>query len=288
MSSHFLVCPSDQDLIRQLGNRSLVPRLNRPDDISKVVDTINTYGAHLHCLLIETNVPLSTIVFKQEWQNLPIALYTSGMGRFPQFVKQLPVLRQLNIRIYLPIESAENYTSIRIISSLGIETAVVFQEEGMNWESLSDLVSYAYFARAPHAPIAPFDYLVTRYHRNQRTDFNSVYFDDPRTYLHLDSKGKVALTKAHLLSGKFIAQSIDELGDIDQNNDYINHLESWRDFFLKPDGCAYCSGWRVCLGKFSNFKNRNKACMKFFSDFMDSIELKQSLNNKGNKQIWQP
>lgn len=288
MITRFLVCPFDEDLMSILGSRSLVPRLTSLDDIPRAVEAVGRSGAHLHCLLVKTQAPLTALTFKEEWMDIPIALYVSSLGRFPQFVKQLPLLRQLNLRVYLPTDSKENYSSVRIISSLGIETAVIFREEGLDWKLISDLMSYAYFARAPHAPIAPFDYMAARYHRHQRNDFSSVYFDDPRTYLHLDEKGQVALTSADLLAGKYIAQSIDDLGDIDQNDDYVNHLESWRVFFLQKDGCAYCPGWRVCLGKFSHITNGDTGCKQFFSELMDSVELKQSIKNNSSKQIWQP
>jgi hypothetical protein len=287
MISHFLVCPMADSLINELRGESVVIRLTNLDDLPSTVDAVKRSDAHLHCLMVKASAPLSALSFKEEWKDIPIALYVSSMGNFPEFIKQLPILRQLTIRIYLPTHPQENNTAIRIISSLGIDTAIVFHNDGLDWEQLSDLMAYAYFAQAPHASIAPFDYMTTRYHRNQRNDFNAVYFDDPRTYLHLDKKGRVALTRAHLLAEKFIAQSMEQLGDIEQNEDYIDYLESWRSFFLQTDGCAYCPGWRLCLGKFSHTSPYDTGCKDFFTEFMNLVEQKQSMKNK-IKQLWQP
>lgn len=288
MKSHFLVVPPDKDLISKLDSQSLVPVIDSTEDIVLATEMVDHYNAHLHCLIICTRIPLTALDYKEEWRNIPIALFTPSMGRFSKMVKHLPVLRQLNIRIYLPTATKENYADIRILSSLGIETAVVFQKDGLAWDLLIDLMSYAYFARATHAPIAPFDYMAARFHSHQRNDYSAVYFDDPRTYLHLNRDGRIALTRADLLAGRFITQDLDELETIEQNEAYQNYLEAWRAFFLQPDGCAYCPGWRVCLGKYSHTNNRENGCQKFISEFLDALEMKQSLQEKNTINIWQP
>lgn len=287
MNPRFLVCPHDEHLISTLGGRSLAPKITSLEEIPEVVDAVFRAGAHLHCLIIEIPLPLTTITFKEEWKDIPIALFVRSMGKLSLFIKQLPVVRKLNIRIYLPTAPEENCTDVRVLSSLGVETALVFSDKNVDWDLLSDVMSYAYFARAPHEPIAPFDYIQRRYNKHHQNDFSAVYFNDPHTYLHLNETGQVALTKEHLASGKFIAESIEELGDVESNQDYIEYTESWRKFFLDKDGCAYCPGWRVCLGKFSNDDKNNPGCRDFFCEMMDSIEHKSTLT-KEVAETWQP
>ncbi|MCK5506246.1 MAG: hypothetical protein KAJ10_13860 [Thermodesulfovibrionia bacterium] len=288
MKSRFLVCPFNEELINSLRGESLVININTFDEISAVVDIVKQSQAHLHCLKINTNVPVSSIPFHKDWMNIPIALYASRLGRFSDFGRRIPVIRQLNLRIYLPSNDKEAYTGIRILSSLGIEAAITMTEGDVNWELLSDLMSYAYFGLIPHAPIAPFGYIATNYNPQNRTDFGAVYFDDQHQYLHLDVKGRVALSQRDLDEGNFIAQKIHDIGDLAQNDKYGIRLNSWRDFFLKTDGCAYCQGWRVCLGKFSDASGNGNNCRIFFAELLDSVQQHQSLQKGKEKVTWQP
>jgi len=287
VNDHFLVCPFNDTILSQLTGRSLVVRIDTPEKIPDVVQASERFGFHLHCVLVKTSEPLSEITMQSAWRGIPIALFTPEMGPFPKFISQLPVLRSLNIRIYLSTDKKENYTSIRILSSLNIETAVVFDEEGLNWDLMGDLMTYAFFGLVHHASIAPFHYAAERYDRQRRTDFSSVYFNDPQKYLHLSLKGSVALTKEEERAGNFITGDINEIDNIENYSDYQSRLEKWRDFFLEPNGCAFCQGWRVCLGKFSSRVASDAGCKKFFPEFMDAIEQYLSLRNSG-QGVWQP
>jgi hypothetical protein len=287
MSSHFLVCPFNENLLSKLHGKSVVIRINGIEKISAAVDTVTKHQAHLHCLLLETQAPVAAIPFQENWRDIPIALYASSLGRFPDFVRQVPTLRQLNLRVYLPLDNEENYASLRILSSLKIESAVHFRGKNIKWELITDLMTYALFGPIPHAPIAPFNYIASHYDRQRRNDYGAVYFEDPYTYLHLDENGHLALSQADLTAGKFIAQDIDEVGDINDSEEFRERVEGWRNFFLKPDGCAYCQGWRVCLGKYSDTMKGNPGCMEFFAELMESLEKYQAIK-KREKIIWQP
>ena len=290
MSSPFFLCPFDEPLIHRLQGKSIVPSIKSIEDVSRVVDTVAQAGAHLHCLRILTKAPLSTLPFREEWKHVPIALYTSGLGRFSQFINRLPVLRQLNIRVYLSTDSDENYTNIRILSSLGIETAAAFNLKKIDWERLNDLMSYAFFAQAPHAPIDPFHYVSSRYDKNRRTDFGAVYFDDPRTYLHLDKEGRVALSSEDLEAGRFLFEHIEMIEQIEKHEKYQQGLNRWREVFLHGFGCASCPGWRICLGKFSRTPLTGQGCREFFTEMMDQVEKHQEIIRQRTKEKirWQP
>lgn len=290
MSSHFLVCPFDEPLIHRLGGKSIVPAIKNIEDIPKVIDTLAQAGANLHCLRIFTKAPLSTLPFREEWKHIPIALYTSGLGRFPEFISRLPILRQLNLRVYLSTESDENYTNLRILSSLGIETATAFNLKKIDWERLIDLMSYAFFAQGPHATIDPFHYVSTHYDKNRRSDFGAVYFDDPRTYLHLDKEGRVALSSEDMEAGHFLFENIELIGEIENHKKYQQGLNQWRDVFLNGFGCASCPGWRICLGKFSRTPLEGQGCRDFFTEMMDKVEKYQEIIRQRTEEKirWQP
>jgi hypothetical protein len=65
------------------------------------------------------------------------------------------------------------------------------------------------------------------------------------------------------------------LDEVKENPEYHNRLEAWRDFFLKSNGCAYCAGWRICLGKFAGKENRTSGCKKFFIELLEAADYYQ-------------
>ncbi|MBF0345852.1 MAG: hypothetical protein HQL06_16690 [Nitrospirae bacterium] len=273
---HILVCPFQEELISQLNGKDLVIRLNDIYNIERVANIVNNRN-NLHCALVNTKYSLASISFKDNWQNIPIALYVSDMGSFLEMLTKITILRQLNIRIYLSENLEHVYTNIMLLSSLGIYTGLAFDQKNSDWESINNLMHYAIYGKSKHAPIEPFHYIASNYRINKPTDFGSVYFDDPRKYLHVSEAGNVALSNKELQSKVFVSNSLNNLENIENSQDYVERINAWRDFFIKPDGCAYCQGWRICLGKFSDRPNsQKKDCEKFFVDLMEASEYFQS------------
>jgi hypothetical protein len=241
----------------------------------------------MHCLIVTSRVPVADMDFHQEHGGLPIALFAPKLGRFRNLAPKLQLLKQLNIRIYLPIDCEENFSSLRILSSLGVASTAVFTDGNNDWERVSDLMTYALMGRVPRAPIDPFNYLAERYSANLRNDFSAVYFNDPNQYIHLDQQGQIALSTQELVDRQFITADIKDLDSLSENDAYRNRQEVWRRFFLQTDGCAYCEAWRICLGKFSEYRVENEGCADFFKEFLAAIELYQSLKIR-KAELWQP
>jgi hypothetical protein len=277
----------DHDILQSLRGRALVIQVDDPIILPHAAHYIEHAHHHIHCLRIISEEPLSSFELPEALQHVPIALHAPRLGRFRDFVSRLPFLRSLNIRIYLPNEPEENYTSLRIMSSLGIQSAISFGSKNVDWERLSDLMTYSLLGLVPHAPIEPFNYIAEHYESSKRTDFGSVYFNDPLRFLHIDREGRVGLSRDDLEAGRFIPQSLDELDDIENSDENETSLESWRDVFLRADGCASCQGWRVCLGKFDGAGGNDRGCESFFSELMEITEQYQSLQGK-KKSVWQP
>ena len=209
------------------------------------------------------------------------------LGRFREVVRQLALLKQLNIRIYLPLSAPAGSAGIRILSSLGVSTAVDFGDAKPDWDQAGDLLAYALFGLRPHAPIEPFQFLISQYDQHQETDFGAVYFDEPAKYPHVNSDGRIALGRREMAKGLFFAESIDEADSLLSEAAERKKHERREKFFLMNDGCAYCQGWRVCLGTFAHTRNGANGCARFFSEVMDSIERFRSLRER-KTELWQP
>ena len=75
-SQHFLVCPLNEDLLARLKNRSLVVKISRHERVPDVLAAANKFMFHLHCLMLETDVPLTSIDFQENWKDVPLGVYT--------------------------------------------------------------------------------------------------------------------------------------------------------------------------------------------------------------------
>jgi len=288
MTEHFIVCPNKQTIINSLGGKSIVPVVTCLDDIPEVLEYVKEAEAHLHCVIVRSAVPLSLQNFSKELKGVPIALFVESAGNMSEVIVQTGLLKELNIRIYLPMDTEYNFSVIRILSSLGIETGTSF-DATVDWEKLADLMSYAFYGQVQHAPIAPFNYLAERYNNMNRNDYSAVYFEDPMTYLHMDDNAHVALTSKDLTSGNYLAESIYDIDDLNEMGGYQDKVNEWRRFFLKSDGCAYCPSWRICLGKYegSYTDEVEYGCRDFFDEFYTAIE-KQDSTQTSAVQKWQP
>ncbi len=286
MNNVFLVCPDNEQLINSLSGYSLVPVITRVGRIASLQRLANKANTHLHCVIIHSIRPLSSIIFNDEWRSIPIALFVPGIGNISSLMNQVEIMKNQNLRVYLSANKDENLTAARILSSLGVETAIVFDQSPVNWNLLRDLAAYAIYNITAHADIAPFGYLKERYNPVKQINFESLYFNDPEFYLHLDDAGRVALTREEYDRGEFISRDVSELATIRDNIKYLRAIEKWREHFLSFDKCACCPAWKICMGSFQ-VDEEDYNCRDFFLEIMDAIETMLSRTVE-KKIVWQP
>jgi hypothetical protein len=186
-------------------------------------------------------------------------------------------LAGLDLRLFLP-GTSENLLALRLAASLGVPGGVELVE-AVDWTALSDLATYALLGLVPHAPISPFAEIADRYVATGRTDFGHVYLDDPTRYLHLDAEGRVALGAADLAAGRFVAERPEDLA-LQDHPAYRERVEGWRTLFLEPDGCAWCPGFRICLGR---LRGLGEGCAAFCEDLMDVVERHQDRRKRASR-----
>lgn len=287
MSLLIPVCTPHQKLLERLRGRRLVLRIKSLGLINEAVVLSQQCGVQVHCLIVAGSAPLEDCDFAQEHRGIPVALFAPNLGRFRDLAPKLRILRDLNIRIYLPLDREENFGGLRILSSLGVPSAAVFHNGCIDWEKAADLMTYALLGRFRHAPIEPFQYLAEHYSGSQRDDFSAVYFNDATRYVHIDEEGHIALSSQDLEDQRFISAQLKDLDSLIENDEYRERVEIWRRFFLQAEGCAYCEAWRICLGKFNEFRDANDGCSAFFKEFLEVIEQYQILKTR-KMQPWQP
>ncbi|NTW32213.1 MAG: hypothetical protein HGB12_06260 [Bacteroidetes bacterium] len=286
---HIIVCQFDENLLGRLHKKRLVVNTSADANIPHICQFVNNNQNNLHCIVIHQNNTLASTPFHENWRGIPIAVFADQMGSFKEIMQKMRLIRDLNIRIFLNTDFKENFTNIHILASLGIDCGVFFGENNLDWEALNDLMTYSVYSKAHHATIEPFHFIINNYNPTRTTDFSSVYFNNPYTYLHIDSEENIAITKNDLIEGKYIASGINLIPDISENEKYKEALHSWQEFFLQENGCAFCQAWRVCMGKFSTSIKDNPGCSKFFVDMMEAADYFLSVQHKNKrKELWQP
>lgn len=282
MTSPILVVPPAEHILCRLQQYALVIRLNDERDIDSALKLVSGCRLNLHGLWVETSTPLGAIELRESWAGAGIALHVPSAGSYREVRHQLPLLRRLGLRVYLPATTEDNVLAARILASLSVPTAVVLKGSGVLWEPLAGLTAYALLGSAPRETIEPFHYIASSYRADRPVDYSAVYFDDPRVFRHIDEDGRIALTTGDARRKRFVADSIDMLSDLEQSQRFIERAEAWQSGFTRrPDVCASCEAWRVCLGKFAADALRDSGCRKYFVGMIDVVERSQTQVNRG-------
>jgi hypothetical protein len=271
--SHVLVCDLDEKLISRFQHRNIVVRVGSPDLVTKAVRVVQEHN-NLYTCWLNSNASLSSldITELEKSSNVPLYIEIAGLGNFRESIEHVRLLRNLDALVMLPEDAPGTYRDLKILSSLFVPCGIIFRNQCPDWESLADSISYYYYNKVPHAPIQPFHFVISNYSPQKRIDFNSVYFDNPSRFLHIDIHGHIALSKTGLEKGELISIDLEDLDNVINSPSFTQRADAWREFFLKPDGCAYCPNWRICLGKFAGSTDKESGCMIFFSELMDAAE----------------
>lgn len=290
MTDHFIVCHYNSCHLTGLRNKSAVFNIDTMSDLEEVKNAARTNNIHIHCIRFKSKKALSEIIFRKEWSGIPIAMEAPALGRVSIFLRMAQIIKNLNIRFYFSTDSKSCYQDVRILSSLGYHCAVIINGSSVNWEELTDLMTYALLNRIEHQEIHPFDYVVRYYHPQNRTDYNAVYFNDAARYIYLSDEGVLSLSPDSKDSDCKISEDLKSIDNISETQVYKDYSYRWHKFFLKPTECASCSGWRICLGKYEAYIKQNPGCKLFFSEFLDSVEIRLKNKETDNKEkpIWQP
>ena len=222
------------------------------------------------------------------WNEFPLALYVQEIGPLREVLANVRLLRQMNARLYLPLDRDENYAYARILCSLGVAITVVEGVTCPDWDALLDLATYAILGRVAHALLDPFTVMANQYNPSEPLNVSSVYFNNPARYLHLSQDGKVAFDEEDLQAGRYVLDSVDQLDTLPECPAYERRLSAWRGVFLRFEGCSICPAWRVCLGRMSKYAPDLHGCREYSTELLEILDQQFQRKTQRRKQIWQP
>jgi len=283
---HTLVLNFDEKLISKFKGENIIITSDSFNLLNRTYDVVNKENK-LQNVTVYFQGALTSIKFLENWKKIPLAVYVNSVGSYRMLFHMLPVIRPMNLKIFLPASNRQSLIDCQTLSSLGIYTGIYFNKKEIDWDKIRELGMYAMFSKTQHAPIEPFQHISTRYKPEEPLDFNAVYYNDPKRYLHLNSEGKVALTYHHLLEGKFALDAYEKISTLKDNEDYNKYITAHQRHFLEKTVCASCPAWRVCMGKFENMIDEEKSCQQFMLEVMDGAEVHQEQHKRKPEKVWQ-
>ena len=161
-------------------------------------------------------------------------------------------------------DHSNTYRDLLILSSLKVHCGIKFGPRPPDWEALTDLATYFVYGKSEHAPIQPFQYVVSNYAPDRYVNINHVYFNDPSRFIHIGKNETLAVSEKELAEGNILAQGLDQLESLPNRPEYQERLQEWRKHFLDSSTCSSCPAWRLCLGNFDSHISPEMSCRDFF------------------------
>jgi hypothetical protein len=265
--------PFDGTLIARLSDRVLVVRVDDPSDVVTAVECVRSSTNRLSMVILDSSVPLEDVPFDESWDGIRLAVFAPKMGEFRNLVRRLSPIREIKPTIYLSAGDPENLTALRILSSVNVRCAAVLGgDDPVDWDGLTDLMTYALAGSVAHGPIEPFSTISGRYRSNGWIEWGPVFFDDPGDFFHLDPDGRIALSRRELLDKDFIEQDIERLDEVIGSAAYRERVDIRGRLFLGYHPCSRCPGWRVCMGRFDRNGTDKTKCAAFAAEMIALLD----------------
>ncbi|MDD5655980.1 MAG: hypothetical protein PHF00_01840 [Elusimicrobia bacterium] len=231
-----LVCPPDEGLLGSLAGQQLIVRLDAPVDLVRSASMARVRNT-LRALWMELDVPLYSLSLPEGVELLPLSLHVREMGPLH---RSLPLIRSLKasaVRIFLPSQCARSYSDCRILSSLGVRSGIWMRPGQVDWDRLDDLMHYAVYGKAPHAPIEPFETMMSE---EPFLAPDIAFFEDPTRYLHVAADGRVALSRNDLEEGVFVG-TVGSVGAVAGHPRFLARVRSKTERSSPPETNAKCA-----------------------------------------------
>lgn len=286
MSEQFLICPFDGKLPPGIRRQALVLNVRNPEHVMVAWDVAQQDGNRIHLIRLLVSDTIADMDFPSEWQGIPLAIETPGIGTFRLLIAKLADIRRLNVRFCLSLDRPETCRDAQLLASLGLATSVTFGSQEPDWDALANLMVYALLGPAAHAPVGPFDFFLDHYGQESCLSAASADFNDPSRYLHMNSSGDIAFSDEELLNGCYINGNLENLGDVMEHPDYRLRLTRWRDVFVEMNECTTCSGWSVCMGCVRAITPDKSRCRRFHEELLDTLHQAYGYKREGRRQ-WQ-
>ena len=275
--SHIIIIEHSKEMMDTLRGENIIVKTDDPQNVKYIYDG---YRRNNHVHAIWVYVPMLSLAYlpiDNEWMGIPIIAWIFNLGDLNIIFHKINILKELSIRIFLPISSKENFVGLKILSSLGIEVGFNYKDcENIDGEKLLDLASYFYMSPYPHASIEPFDYIWRNLNAEQNLNIDTVYFSNPKRYIFMDDTYNVAFSEQELKNKQYIS-NIEDFKKYEYKAEYEYKLKYYYNHFDKLDACSKCPNFKICS---RNFRKKLQDCENVISEIYEYAELRSQIEHK--------
>jgi hypothetical protein len=274
LENYTFVCPSNRDLLDKINFTKIIIRINNIHELKSICNEF-TYSNFNILVKVDHIKMIELKDFKTK--NITIHSHTIEY-------EELDLSNQ--IRIFLSPDLEENYSQIRRLISYGIQSGIILSGEyNVLWLSMLELFKFYKENSKFRMIIEPFHSILS--FKNRRfTNYNSLYYNDPDQFLHIDKYGNIAFTMDELSMGNIFANIKDPISFILKKIE--QQKENYHSHFIQRHGCVSCLGWPICKGTFKG-EEVNVDCKIFFSSLIEYtnflVSKKENIENAKNNYI---
>lgn len=261
-----------QALTERLSGYSLIPRVENLCNIDEIVTEVQKNN-QLFCIWVDCSLmSISDLDFECVKTDTPIILYAYNIGDIFKTLYKVDLIRNHNIRIFLSSDSKENFHSVKILSSLGIDMGILLDSKHIDDDLFLDLASYALLGQVPHASIEPFDYIWRNILQEHNLDIDTIFFNNPQKYIYINDRLDFSFSLEDLNKSCF-AGNLAAIDHIDFNTEVEQKLNRYYSHFFALDKCSKCPAFKVCDRKsIAVFNN----CQEVYSTIYEYAEIRSN------------
>lgn len=260
------------------SGEQLIPKVHHVEDIRPAFDEASSMNRVFTIWLDNTLLSLSDIRLDDSFEGIPMLFHVYNVGDLYTVMSDIDCYKRLNMRVFISSSRKENFTSLKILSSLGIDCGILLDSKSINDDSFVDLASYFYLSQVPHASIEPFDFIWRNLHSEKNLDFSTVYFYNPEKYVFANPELELAFSEEDLQSKRFIGKYHPQM-EVSFDSLYKEKELKYYDHFMALDACSKCPSFKICNRKiYKQFANCSAVfdSVYEYAGILDEIERKRN------------
>lgn len=181
---------------------------------------------------------LSEVVLENTLKDFHGDIRVAGVGDIIEVMHNVDMLRDADMRIFLQADKPENYSFLKVLSSLGVSCGLWIDAKTKAIdERIVDLAAHHFMSPAPHASIEPFEFIIT-------------HIDDELNLSPLDMYDKW------------------EKACDGTATDFDAKLSAYYSHFIELDQCSKCKAFRICRGTLKDILND---CEQTMGEVLDCL-----------------
>ena len=262
----------------RFSGEHLIPRVAKIEDVEQAYNSARRENT-IFCVWVDAPLmSLSDLKIEALNESIPIVVHVYSLGDTFKLLSSIDSFRRLSLRVFLSSSSDENFSSIKLLSSLGVDTGLLFDALHIDDERFLDLASYSLLGQVPHASIEPFDYIWRNIQQDKNLDFDTVFFVNPQKYIYVNENLDYSLTRQDLQNKRYIG-NLNLLKEIDFNIETKIKFDGYYSHFFTLDSCSKCPSFKVC-NRASQDKFKN--CQNVFASVFEYAEIRDGLERQNN------